>query len=63
MRTQKHNEGELKELTVKIESQVVQDLETMSKNADISVEEIVVVALKRYRASHADYLGMKLDYP
>ncbi len=63
MKTQNHNEGELKELTVSIEAQVVKDLETMSENSNISIEEIVVVALKRYRSSHADYLGMKLDYP
>jgi hypothetical protein len=63
MKTQKQNEGELLELKVKIESQVVSDFETMAKNTDISIEELVVVALKRYRSSHADYLGLKLDYP
>jgi hypothetical protein len=63
MKTQKQNEGELRELTVKIESQVVSDLQTMAENSGLPVEEIVVVALKRYRSSHADYLGVKLDYP
>ncbi len=56
MKSQKHNEGELKEVVVKIEAKVAEDLETMSKNAGIPTSDIVVIALKRYRASHLDYL-------
>jgi uncharacterized protein YkvS len=63
MKTQKHNEGELKELKVNIEAQIVDDLETMSKNSDMSVDELVVIAVKRFKSSHADYMGFKLDYP
>ena len=61
MKTQKHNQGELKEVTVKIEKGVVDSLEIMSKNSKLSVDEIVCIALKRFRASHADYLGKNPD--
>lgn len=56
MKSQKHNEGELKEVAVKIEKQVAHDLELMSKNTGMPVADIVVIALKRFRASHLDYL-------
>lgn len=58
MKTQKHNQGELKELKVNIESDLVNSLELMSKNSGMSVEEIVAIALKRFRSSHADYMGV-----
>tara|TARA_Y100000590_G_C14902143_1_gene706841 strand:- start:211 stop:402 length:192 start_codon:yes stop_codon:yes gene_type:complete len=63
MKTQKHNDGELAELKVKIEAQLIKDLETMSQNSEMTVEELVTVAIKRFRSSHADYMGIKLDYP
>lgn len=56
MKSQKHNQGELKEVTVKIETQVAQDLELMAKNTGMPVADIVVIALKRFRSSHLDYL-------
>lgn len=56
MKSQKHNEGELKEVVVKIEKQVALDLELMSKNTGMPVADIVVIALKRFRSSHLDYL-------
>ncbi|MCO4794039.1 MAG: hypothetical protein KC493_10015 [Bacteriovoracaceae bacterium] len=57
MKSQKHNEGDLKDLTVKIEKEVVESIERMSSVSGITVDEIVVVALKRFRSSHADYEG------
>jgi fructose-1,6-bisphosphatase/sedoheptulose 1,7-bisphosphatase-like protein len=57
MKSQQHNQGELKELTVNIEKDVVETFERMSKNSGVTVDEMVVVALKRFRASHADYEG------
>lgn len=57
MKSQKHNEGKLKELTVNVEEDVVTAIEAMSKNSGMSVDEIVVIALKRFRAHHADYEG------
>lgn len=56
MKSQKHNQGDLKEVTVKIETQVAQDLEVMAKNTGLPISEIVVIALKRFRSSHLDYL-------
>lgn len=61
MRSQQHNKGELKELVVKIERSIVESIETMSKRSGMSVDEIVVVALKRFRSSHADYEGKTPD--
>jgi fructose-1,6-bisphosphatase/sedoheptulose 1,7-bisphosphatase-like protein len=56
MKSQKHNQGDLKEITIKIEKKVVEDLELMAKNTNIPMADIVVIALKRFRASHSDYL-------
>ena len=57
MKSQKHNEGELKELKVKIEKTIVESFEVMAKNTGIPMEDLVVVALKRFKASHGDYTG------
>lgn len=56
MKSQKHNEGELKELKVNIEKKMVEDLDLMSKNTGMPVADLVVIALKRFRSSHFDYL-------
>lgn len=56
MKSQKHNQGELKELSVKIDKKTVEDFELMVKNTNISMDELVVIALMRFRASHMDYL-------
>jgi hypothetical protein len=58
MKNQEHNKGELKELKVKIESKVVDSVERMAANQGIPVDELVVIALKRYKATHSD-----LDVP
>lgn len=56
MKSQKHNQGELKEVSIKIEKKVAEDLELMSKNTGLPIADIAVIALKRFRASHLDYL-------
>lgn len=56
MKSQKHNQGDLKEVTVKIEAKVAEDLELMAKNTGLPISDIVVIALKRFRSSHLDYL-------
>lgn len=58
MKSQKHNQGELKEVTVKIEAKVAEDLELMAKNTGMPAADIVVIALKRFRSSHLDYLKL-----
>ena len=57
MKSQIHNNGELKNLNINIESNVVESIEAMAKAAGVSVDEIVVIALKRYRSSHAELEG------
>lgn len=63
MKTQKHNQGNLKELTVNIEETVVESIMQMAESSNMSVDDIVVIALKRFRASHAELEGKapKLD--
>lgn len=56
MKSQKHNQAELKEIKVKIEKEVAEDFEKMVKNTNISMDDLVVIAMKRFRSSHADYL-------
>ena len=56
MKSQKHNEGDLKELSVMIEKEVFEDLEKMGKNTNIPLADLVVIALKRFRSSHSDYM-------
>jgi hypothetical protein len=63
MKSQEHNKTELKELKVKIEAGLIKDLETMSQNSGLPVEDLVAIAIKRFRSSHADYMGIDLDYP
>ncbi|MCO4753431.1 MAG: hypothetical protein KC478_03065 [Bacteriovoracaceae bacterium] len=63
MKSQQHNQGELRELNVEIETQLLDDLETMSKNSGLAKDELVAIAIKRFRSSHADYMGIDLDYP
>ncbi len=57
MKGQLHNQGELKELKVKIEKDVAEAIERMAKNSNTSLDEVVVIALKRFRASHSDLEG------
>jgi len=57
MKNQEHNKGELAELKVKIEKKLVEDMKVMSTNSGMSVDEIVCIALKRFRSSHNDYMG------
>ncbi|MDD4974263.1 MAG: hypothetical protein PHY93_07915 [Bacteriovorax sp.] len=55
MKTQVQNQGELKELKVMIEKDVIDSLERMTKGSGMTVADLVVVALKRYRSAHSDW--------
>ena len=57
MKSQVHNQGSLKELTVTIEEDVVEAIERMSSVTGMTMDELVVIALKRFRASHCDFEG------
>lgn len=63
MKSQEHNQTKLEKLEVQIEEQIIKDLKTMSENSGMSIDELVVIAVKRFRSSHADYMGIDLDYP
>jgi hypothetical protein len=56
MKSQKHNQGELKEIKVTIEKEVAEDFEKMVKNTNIKLDDLVLIAMKRFRSSHTDYL-------
>ncbi|MBC7711995.1 MAG: hypothetical protein H7177_01555 [Rhizobacter sp.] len=55
MKSQTQNQGELKELNVKIEKEVVESFERMTKASGLTIDDLVVIALKRYRSSHSDW--------
>jgi hypothetical protein len=55
MKTQMQNQGELKELKVMVEKEVVDSFDRMAKTSGTPVADLVVIALKRYRASHSDW--------
>jgi hypothetical protein len=57
MKGQEHNKGPLKELKVNIEEKVHDDFVGMAENTGIPIEELVVIALKRFASSHSDYKG------
>ncbi len=59
MKSQKYNQGPLKELKVMIDKDVVESFEKMVPNSGRTIEDLIVIALLRYRASHGDYLGNK----
>lgn len=61
MKTQEHNKGELKELTVNVEKEIVDAFLQMSENTGFKVDDLVVIALKRFRVSHSDYEGTKFQ--
>lgn len=60
MKSQKHNEGELCEFKLMIDKCLVDSFYRMSKNSKIPVEDLVTIALKRFRASHSDYDGVAI---
>jgi hypothetical protein len=63
MKTQEHNKGPLAELKVMIEQDLVEAVAIMAKNSGMKPEDIVAIALKRFRHGHADYMGQtpKID--
>lgn len=55
MKSQRHNQGEVKTLKVDIEKDVYDSLEEMAKNSGLDIPSMVVIAIKRFRSSHSDY--------
>jgi hypothetical protein len=54
MKDQVYNKGELKELKAMIDINVAESAVRMAANQGIPLEDLIVIALKRYRASHLD---------
>ena len=63
MKPEQQGQLEISELKVRVEKQLITDLEIMAKNSGMSIDELVSIAVKRFRSSHADYMGIDLDYP
>jgi len=57
MKSQVYNQGELKELIINIDKDVLECFERMSEVSGRNLADLVVIAMMRYRASHADYEG------
>jgi hypothetical protein len=57
MKTQEHNKGELAELRVEIEKDVIEAFKVMSEKTEMPLADLVVIALKRFKSSHNDYMG------
>ena len=55
MKTQIQNLGELSELKVMIEKDVIDSFERMTKTSGMPLADLVVIALKRYRSGHSDW--------
>lgn len=55
MKSQTHNQGELKDLNIKVEKDVVESFERMTKASGLPLADLVVIAMKRYRSSHSDW--------
>lgn len=55
MKNQVYNKGDLKELKVSIEKETVESFERMAKNTNTPIEDLVVIALKRFRSAHGDF--------
>lgn len=47
------------QLSVKLEKHIVDDLKTMEKNTQMSVDELVRKAVLMFIATHNDYLGRR----
>ena len=55
MKTRVQNQGELKELKVMIEKDIVESFERMTKASGFPLADLVVIAMKRYRSAHSDW--------
>jgi len=55
MKTQAYNKGELKELKVMIEKETMESFERMAKHTNTPIQDLIVVAMKRFRSSHGDF--------
>ena len=57
MKSQKYNAGETTDLSISIDKNVAATAARMADSKGSDVSEIIVIALKRYIASHAELEG------
>ena len=55
MKSQEYNKGELENLNVNIEKDVFESFKSMANNTGYTLDDLVVIAMRRFRASHSDY--------
>lgn len=55
MKSQNYNKGELIELKVLIDKEAVESFERMAKHTNIPIQDLLVIAMKRFRSSHGDF--------
>lgn len=55
MKSQTYNKGELKELKIMIDKETMESFERMAKHTDTPIQDLIVVAMKRFRSSHGDF--------
>jgi hypothetical protein len=55
MKNQTYNKGELKELKVMLDKEIVETFERMANHTNTPIEELLVIAMKRYRSTHGDF--------
>lgn len=55
MRSQVYNKGELEELKIMIDKEIKETFERMAKHTNIPLEDLIVIAMKRFRSSHGDF--------
>ncbi len=51
------------DLSLKIPTHVVRDLETMSRNTGRTIDDLVTTALKMFVSTHSDFLGLRKEAP
>lgn len=57
MRSQEFNKGELSELKVNIEKDIYESFLRMSEKSGYTLDELVVIAMRRFKVGHSDYEG------
>ena len=55
MKTQEYNKGDLKELKIMIDKETVECFERMAKHTKTPIQDLIVIAMKRFRSSHGDF--------
>jgi hypothetical protein len=55
MKNQTYNKGELKELKVMIDKEIVETFERMAEHTKTPIADLLYIAMKRFRSTHGDF--------